>query len=280
MRKDNRSILIIPCSEAKLGFSADALSLYQGTGYLGVVRQFNRKHLLDVFNLFFLSAKYGLVPAEKIIAPYEHKMTPQRAEHLSSSEKFLVQSSLYLSGTDKSAHVFVVVPKLYAGVAKAFLNNAGFVNINTPVKGSGIGSQRGYLKEVLQSALKTQSQLSTGLMSYFVDNPVLSSADVLVDVLVAVGDKFRPWIHNCPENCGPNFDSTRTVTQLVPIKNNDKHISGVVDERGVYWSTNHLRLGFHDEQREYVKQKALSAYDKPIVIALRSLTTNTQCFAA
>jgi hypothetical protein len=264
MGHDNRPILIIPWSEAKLDFSADALSLYQGIGYLSVVRQFNRKGLLDTFRLFFISAKYGLVPSEKVIAPYEQKMTHQRAENLSKSKEFLEQSSLDLSDSDKNADVFVVVPKLYAGVAKALLNNAGFLNINTPPKGSGIGSQRGYLKKILQSSLKVQPQLLSGLMHYLVDNSSLGS----VDILVSVGDKFRPWINNCPDTFNPKFDITRTVTQLVQIKNNDKHISGVVDERGVYWPTIHVFLGIHEDQREHLKKNSLKGDDKPIVISL------------
>jgi hypothetical protein len=78
--------LILSCSQAKRndGGSLPALERYDGPAFR-VVRRFLTTadpSLLDV-DIYILSAKYGLIPADKRIANYDQRMTSARAAELS-----------------------------------------------------------------------------------------------------------------------------------------------------------------------------------------------------
>lgn len=78
--------LILPCSAQKLDTREQAFNMYQGKGYVGIVRQWPREVIEGAFNVLFLSAKYGLIPASERIEPYEQVLTPQRVKEFASAK--------------------------------------------------------------------------------------------------------------------------------------------------------------------------------------------------
>ena len=68
--------LITACCAKKLHHPAPAINLYRSSRIKAV---YNRSNGAD---FYILSAEYGLVPAQKIIEPYNTIMTPQRAKEL------------------------------------------------------------------------------------------------------------------------------------------------------------------------------------------------------
>lgn len=60
-----RPVIIIGCSQRKKGKKGKAMDLYDGPLW-----QTFRKYNKNKYRVFALSAKYGLIPAEKVIADY------------------------------------------------------------------------------------------------------------------------------------------------------------------------------------------------------------------
>ena len=75
-------LLILSCSRRKLDRPAPALELYDGPLFR-VVRKAMRDGVGpgDVA-VYILSARYGLIPARRVIEPYDRRMTPARAREL------------------------------------------------------------------------------------------------------------------------------------------------------------------------------------------------------
>ena len=73
-------LLILACSQRKRPAPAPALELYDGPAYR-VVRRALRNGVHDV-EVWILSAKHGLIPADQVVAPYDHRLTRARAIEL------------------------------------------------------------------------------------------------------------------------------------------------------------------------------------------------------
>lgn len=185
--------LILPCSERKLLHRALAFVLYQGTGYLSIVKQWSQVELSEVFNLFFLSAEYGLIHASELIEPYEQVLTDERVSMLGTNKVLVSKAQRLIKSMNYDAPLYLMVPKLYR---KAFYELAGhaagrFSQI-IPVSG-GILSQRGQLKRLLENEIslaRERSRLPQTVVRTFTDSlPMQEQIHV-----VSVGDLVRPWI--------------------------------------------------------------------------------------
>ena len=114
-------LLIISCSDRKTSKLTHrlAMDLYDGPAYR-TLRKFKRDNfLVDTVNLDvrIISAKYGWVTPTKTIAPYDEKMTPQRAAELQSS----VQKTLdWLLQTKDYEQVFINLGKIYRQTLEGF----------------------------------------------------------------------------------------------------------------------------------------------------------------
>ena len=73
-------LLILACSQRKRPASAPALELYDGPAYR-VVRKALRNGVHDV-EVWILSAEHGLIPADQVVAPYDRRLTRDRAVEL------------------------------------------------------------------------------------------------------------------------------------------------------------------------------------------------------
>jgi hypothetical protein len=65
--------LIIPCSGAKTQYEATAFNLYNGV-LMDVIRTFDLSFVLKHFDIFFISAKHGLIHSDMVIKPYDKEM--------------------------------------------------------------------------------------------------------------------------------------------------------------------------------------------------------------
>ena len=129
MPRTKRKTFIIGCSSRKKGKKAKAIDLYDGPLW-----QTLRKHGTGNNRIMALSAKYGLIPADKVIADYDCLLGRDvSSEQLVS--KLKKQMKKY-----RLRNVHVVTSKKYcAALEKAGLKDFKFVT-------GGIGDKRKKLR--------------------------------------------------------------------------------------------------------------------------------------
>jgi cytoplasmic iron level regulating protein YaaA (DUF328/UPF0246 family) len=131
-------LVIISCGDKKLDHPAPAHQLYSGMYFQSMLSYGLSITTLD--NIKIVSAKYGLIPAEQIIEPYQLHITNKRAIHASKiyqqakEQKLLDREQVVLvSGQNYAELMLLIWPK-----AINILKGRGFIN-----------AQRGYLKSIL-----------------------------------------------------------------------------------------------------------------------------------
>jgi len=92
-----RRLLVLNCSEAKVEGTGPlpAIKRYDGPAFR-VVRRFLREaqeSVLDI-GIYVLSAKYGLIPANREIECYDERMTPERAMALRETTSGQLEQAL------------------------------------------------------------------------------------------------------------------------------------------------------------------------------------------
>lgn len=139
-------LVVIPCSGKKLEGRHKAIDLYQGVGYKSIVTSSRVRRGLD-YHLAFFSAKYGLVMADDKISDYEQKLSVDVAK--APPAKWTEEANSLMSRYDFKM-IIACLPKVYLA---AFKNMLQYVDkslcIAEPEKGSGIGTQRQFLKKAL-----------------------------------------------------------------------------------------------------------------------------------
>lgn len=81
----DRYLLIIPCSKRKAGLPGakiPAIDLYDGPFYRIIRKAFRDHGKPDSLDIMILSAKYGLIRADKEITTYDQRMTPEVAKRM------------------------------------------------------------------------------------------------------------------------------------------------------------------------------------------------------
>jgi len=126
-----RKTIIIGCSQRKKGKSGKAQDLYDGT-----IWQTFRKHDKGKYRVFALSAKYGLVPADKVIRDYD-TLLGRDVSIEKLAKKVKQQKKKYRLGK-----IYLFAGKQYAKV----LEQAGYEF--TFITG-GIGDKRKKLRKML-----------------------------------------------------------------------------------------------------------------------------------
>lgn len=147
-----RDILIIPCSAAKAEHPCKAFDLYQGKGYMSVIRKYDEAKLKANFDIYFMSAKHGLVHGDTVLQPYEQPMSKAQLKKLINNEALAEQAKLLINKFDKDAKIKVVLPLLYKELLSSFLNISSRTFTIEESTG-GIGHQRGYLKRFIEDKL-------------------------------------------------------------------------------------------------------------------------------
>lgn len=109
----DKYLLIIPCSKRKASLPkvrVPAIDLYDGPFYRIIRKTFRERGKPDNLDIMILSAKYGLITHNEIIANYDQKMTIPRAKALSSPVQARLRDTLKENRYEK---VFINLGKLY-----------------------------------------------------------------------------------------------------------------------------------------------------------------------
>lgn len=142
----SKPLFVLPCSADKASVPAKAIELYQGKGYLPLVKNSIATLGID-YNLAILSAKYGLIHALDVIDPYEKKLV--YADLPAFIHQHSRRANALVSACDPSK-IIACLPKFYLHAFTSMLSNAHRdIAILTPPAGGGIGIQRGFLANQL-----------------------------------------------------------------------------------------------------------------------------------
>jgi hypothetical protein len=147
--------LILPCSNKKGTGTQTAYDLYEGA-LNSIAKSFNKEDVFAKFNVFFLSAKFGLIAANDLIHTYDIKMSKDDSSQQAFASEHRKAANLLLKQyASKNARLYVV---LYNDYQSAFdmmnlsaLND--FKSIYRSEGARGVGVHRGRLKKILQSNL-------------------------------------------------------------------------------------------------------------------------------
>jgi len=126
-----KKVIIIGCSKSKKGKRSKAMDLYNGTLWKTFRKNDNGK-----YRVFALSAKYGLIPAEKVISDYD-SLLGRDITDVQLEKKVSQQLKKYKLGKP-----FVFASKRYAKVLKDAGLSFNFVS-------GGIGDKAQKLKRLL-----------------------------------------------------------------------------------------------------------------------------------
>lgn len=142
-------IVIITCGKAKQSFPAKAIDIYIGSVFKGKLKY--AKMLYPDSSIYILSAKYGIIPADLIIEPYD-LMVPDRENEFFRDWSNKVTNQLH--GFDKeedivflgNQHYFKPVDDYFRGIKHA------------PLLGLSPGKQLARLSEELETVRNKQQR--------------------------------------------------------------------------------------------------------------------------
>ncbi|MEZ8029258.1 DUF6884 domain-containing protein [Enterovibrio norvegicus] len=153
--KSQKPILILPCSASKAKVSAaPAYKLYTGA-LMAIMNKWSWVEITTAFNVFFLSAKYGLVKHNEELNNYDQKLDESCLRDFENDEALKRSANELLSTTSRHANTYIMLPKMYAkGLEALCCEELKYrVHKRTFNPGSGIGSQRGQINELLSDYL-------------------------------------------------------------------------------------------------------------------------------
>jgi hypothetical protein len=134
-------LVIISCGAKKIDKPSPAMDLYIGS-YFKMALRFAKAHT-SIDNIRILSAKYGLIKATDVIAPYEMRITDMRAATVP-----LIISQAKSLGDYGRSDVLVVAGKDYNYVIKSVFPNSK----NVVAGQKGMGLQMSLLKKLSEQA--------------------------------------------------------------------------------------------------------------------------------
>jgi len=189
----NIPMVVLPCSADKKTYPCPAGELYLGKGYLPVLHRFKTLVPGVDYHLFFMSAKYGLIPATEVISPYDMKMTKTQSKKLVDSQVIKSASILALY---KPSEIIACLPKLYLATIRTLLDEAqNDKPLSHPDNGAGIGSQRGFLKRsLIRLASAKPPKVSISVLVIEASKAPRIKGSIEMHVLVSVGDIITPWL--------------------------------------------------------------------------------------
>lgn len=146
-----KPVLVLPCSANKAKVTAaPACELYTGA-YMSIMNKWSWAKITGAFNVFFLSAKYGLVKHDEVLDNYEQKLDLSRLNEFSCDNSLKHRAKELLRATSRQAEAFIMLPKMYAKGLDLLCGDELKLRAHkeTFKPGSGIGSQRGQINELL-----------------------------------------------------------------------------------------------------------------------------------
>jgi len=151
-----KSCLIIPCSAKKNNFKGPAYKVYAGA-LMNIMNTFDLPSVFSHFEVFFLSAKLGLIHSSEVIEPYELRMSSKEKDiikfancHRDNAQALLGQ---YTQNTNT---LYTVLSKDYQ---KAFDEmglcvEGQFKQVEHFRTARGIGDHRSKLKKIITHHLR------------------------------------------------------------------------------------------------------------------------------
>lgn len=146
-RPAHSTVIVIPCSGAKLDSPAAARDLYTGTMFRHQLAAATDEAAAVNGTVMILSALHGLVGLDDMIAPYNTKMTD--TDHVTAST--VAQQATDL-GITWGTEVFSMLPNAYRVVLHEALTSLDVYPQDIYEASPGIGYQRGTCSSILRAA--------------------------------------------------------------------------------------------------------------------------------
>ncbi|HIM12168.1 MAG: hypothetical protein CBB95_15470 [Alteromonas sp. TMED35] len=223
-----KPLFVIPCSAQKKEGSWPAYDLYRGKGYLPIIKNSNSKVGQD-FNLAFVSAKYGFVPAQRTIQSYDCKLKAANAEQFAE----LTQSNALKDIANFSPSIiYCCLPSSYERVFMQWVSMSQY-RCAIPLINGGIGFQRQFLSKSLNHLSAKQPLVVHAFIKEM-------AATRSIQINVREGDQVSVWISGNPI-AGGTFSAMRTV-RTVEVDRFGRPI-GITDDCGFYWNHGQVSMG-------------------------------------
>ena len=149
-------LLILSCSRTKRADQGllPALKRYDGPTYR-VMNKFLRVHpsRAQSLDVYILSAEFGLIPSDKLIPKYDHRMTPQRVEEL--QQPTLSQLKQILNGKQYQ-EFFISMGKDYLRVLDGYKSLTA-TNLSVTVSQGSMGCKLAELRSWLHRGISILS---------------------------------------------------------------------------------------------------------------------------
>lgn len=154
---NNKHCLIIPCCGIKAPHAAPAIDMYKGT-LNEILNSFPREIVFKHFDIFFLSAKLGLIRGDEVIEPYDVEMAKNEAEQKAFALKHQRNVNKTLKHyANKDTKLFTVMFTKYQS-AFDFMSLSALKDFDTVYSSRaarGSGDHRGRLNKIIQSHIKS-----------------------------------------------------------------------------------------------------------------------------
>lgn len=223
-----KPLFVIPCSAQKKEGSWPAYDIYRGKGYLPIIKKSSSVVGKD-FNLAFVSAKYGLVPAQRIIQSYDCKLDAANADKFAEqTQSHALRDMVHL----RPSVIYCCLPSSYERVFMQWVSMSQY-RCSIPLNNGGIGFQRQFLAKSLDHLSAKQPLI----VHAFEES---KKAKRSIQINVRENDLVSVWINGNPTGDG-NFSSLRTVRN-VEVDRFGRPI-GITDEFGFYWNHGQVSMG-------------------------------------
>jgi hypothetical protein len=137
-------VYVIPCSAGKLEKPARAVDLYTGSMFRHTLAAAQSAAGRADGQVLILSAEYGLIPLDRVIAPYDRKM----GEPGSVTAGRLLRQAVELNLLEPDRAVYALLPQAYYATLARALRGAGALQgrgvplVDLYARTRGIGEQR------------------------------------------------------------------------------------------------------------------------------------------
>lgn len=140
MKSDITAVYLVSCVKSKCEQACRAQELYVSDWFL------KARHYAEASGCrwFILSAKYGLVPPDRVIAPYEQTLNKMPiAERQAWAARVTEQFAL---AVPKLSHVVFFAGERYREFLVPNLKSAG-IQVDVPMEGLAFGKQLSWLQQ-------------------------------------------------------------------------------------------------------------------------------------
>lgn len=135
-------IVFVGCGSVKKNIACKAGDMYTGS-YFKLCMTY-AKTLTTDDNIYILSAKYGVLPLNKVIEPYNKTLNKMNKEEKEKWINMVVTQLHELHITPNTPVTFICGKNYYQSLTNYF------TNITTPLPGGGMGYQKHFLKQQIQ----------------------------------------------------------------------------------------------------------------------------------